>query len=301
MIYVIGAGAIGKGLAVLLQKHKRKVTLVRGRIDDLIPQKRTITVDTGKILITEDIPICGLSNISPENGILVITSKAHGNLQLSLKLSDKAASLPIVLLQNGISNEEPFLNAGFKNIFRCILFTSSQIVQEDHISLRSVAPSPVGTIISLNHELSKVVETLDLPEFHFAISNEIQPVIWEKVIINAAYNSICPLVNADNGVFKRDDNMLALAKSIILEGTQLASAFEVNLDREKIEKKLLMMSELSDGQLISTLQDLNAARETEIDQMNLALAKMAYDKGMQVPLIESLGKLVKYLSEKSQD
>lgn len=47
----------------------------------------------------------------------------------------------------------------------------------------------------------------------------------------------------------------------------------VNLTAEAIMQQLFMISRRSDGQLVSTLQDIHQGRETEIDSLNLAIAR----------------------------
>ena len=95
------------------------------------------------------------------------------------------------------------------------------------------------------------------------------------MILNAAFNSICPLINIDNGVFERDPAVAAIARTVIEEAIAVASGVGVQLSPDELMKQLMLISRRSSGQLISTLQDLLAGRETEIDFLNRAIVRTA--------------------------
>jgi len=60
----------------------------------------------------------------------------------------------------------------------------------------------------------------------------------------------------------------------------------------------LNISEISTGQLISTLQDLNNKRKTEIEFLNLEIARIAktHNQRSQIKITELLGKLIRIKS-----
>ena len=48
--------------------------------------------------------------------------------------------------------------------------------------------------------LQTIVKQLDTPEFGFKSEANIQHIIWKKAIANCVFNSVCPLLEADNGI-----------------------------------------------------------------------------------------------------
>jgi 2-dehydropantoate 2-reductase len=62
--------------------------------------------------------------------------------------------------------------------------------------------------------------------------------------------------------------------------------------------QIFTVSKGSDGQLISTLQDLNHGRETEIDYFNLEIARIgaAATPKIDTPTTRALGEMVKIKS-----
>lgn len=93
--------------------------------------------------------------------------------------------------------------------------------------------------------------------------------------MNAAFNSICPLLDIDNGIFYRDKEVADLAAGLVRETVEVTKRLGMDLNEKALMEQLLTISERSDGQLISTLQDLKNGNETEIEFLNLEIAKIA--------------------------
>jgi 2-dehydropantoate 2-reductase len=89
-----------------------------------------------------------------------------------------------------------------------------------------------------------------------------------------------------------------MAKQVITECLAVAHQHNINLSFEDVLNNLLSLSKLSDGQKISTYQDILNKRETEIDTLNFAIAQAAGD--LPVPATALLGKLAKLKSDLSR-
>jgi 2-dehydropantoate 2-reductase len=97
----------------------------------------------------------------------------------------------------------------------------------------------------------------------------------EEGYINAVFNSICPLLDTDNGVFVHDQAVAELANEVVTECLGLTDRLQLGLMRDELMNQLMQISQGSDGQLISTLQDIRNGRETEIEFLNLEMARIA--------------------------
>lgn len=303
-IYIIGVGAIGMPLAVLLKQSGKEVILLRGRRGSSPETEEAgITVECSDgISLTASIPIRSLEQVDQLNGLILLTSKSFGNWELAQRLSGKTGHSPLILLQNGLGIEEPFLEAGFPEVYRCVLLATSQVRAPHTVSYKPVAASPIGVIRGCESRLMELVEQLSTVQFPFRAEGAIQQAIWEKVIVNCVFNAICALLVVDNGIFHRNASALALAREIIGECVAVAGEVGIVLNREEVEQRLLQISQRSEGQLISTLVDINHGRETEIDTLNLAVACLAERVGR--PDLASrtrlLGELTRMKSEVSR-
>jgi 2-dehydropantoate 2-reductase len=255
-------------LSAHLKLENREVILVRTSRDDVGKETITISMTTAEDeVIDVQVKMISLEKIEMLDGIIVNAAKSYANELIAEKLLKKETGSPIIVMQNGLGVEQPFLTRDFSEIFRCILFTTSQRFGDHHIRFRPITTSPIGVIKGKEQTLQKIVETLHTPGFPFSAETKIQEIIWQKVILNSVFNSICPLLEVDNGIFYRDDEVTRIALEVIEECISVASAIGVKLDVEQIQQQMFAISRAADGQLISTLQDIRNKRETEMKSL----------------------------------
>jgi len=274
-VYIIGAGAIGKVLAVCLSNDGKKVVLLRGSVDDGETHRENIRVTlSSQEIIEAEVTIDTLGNYRSLEGLVALCNKSYGNAALADALRHKIGHSPIILLQNGLGVEQPFMD--FPAVYRCVLFVTSQPVSATKLNFKPVAISPVGRIRGGDESsLSHIASILNTPYFGFRAERDILPVIWKKAIVNSVFNSVCPLLDTDNGIFHRNPQALQIAESLVAECLGVAGEQGVNLNLAEVMSSLLLISRSSDGQFISTLQDIRNHRPTEIGTLNLAIAGMA--------------------------
>jgi len=301
-IYIIGAGAIGRALAVFLRLSGRKVTILRASVPEFKTRTEGFQVQMPDGSVREaEATVSGLDAFPVLNGVLVLANKSFGNEQLAGMLKEKAGDCPIVLLQNGLGVEKPFLQHGFREVYRGVLFVTSQLGEGPVITFKPVGPSLIGVERGSTDRLQQVVRLLHTPDFAFKSKANIAHTVWKKAIINCVFNTICPLLEADNGLFHRSDAALGIARRVIDECVGLAHARGVWLTAGDVEQSLLEISRSSDGQLISTLQDIRAGRRTELDTLNFEMVRQAREAGLGAAVRETgfLGELTR-LKENSR-
>ncbi|MFM8851372.1 MAG: ketopantoate reductase family protein [Cytophagales bacterium] len=299
-IYIIGAGAIGKALAVFLHLADKRVFLVRGSVSGEPTADIAVQVNlASNISVAAAITHITLDNLAEINGLILLTNKSFGNIMLAEKIKDKIKGSPVVLLQNGLGVEEPFIKLGYKSVYRCVLFATSQPVGNNIFRFQPVAESAIGIVEGSVTELEAIVSQLKNNHFPFKAETGIQTVIWKKAITNVVFNSICPLLEIDNGVFHRNETALKLAHRLVNECTQIAEAIGIELTNSEVLENVVKISKASDGQHISTLQDIRHHRPTEIDTFNFEVVRIAQKMGKEHLVTETklLGELTKLKSE----
>ena len=293
-IYILGAGAIGKALAAFLRQQHQPATLVRASTSLSKKQDEQVVVNlnSGEQVIAT-VPVTSLDLEAQLNGLVVIATKSFGNAALAKQLQHKAQG-PLVVLQNGLGIEQPFLEAQLPEVHRCVLLATSQQQADGSVRFKLVSDSPIGVVRGTDALLTRAVDALTTPLFPFKTVADIQPYVWKKAAANSVFNSICPLLEVDNGIFHRNTTALALAERVVRECVAVAHAHGVVLQINEVLESILQISRASDGQWISTLQDIRHGRETEIDTLNLAFARLAQQLLPAVPVTNTqlLGELV---------
>jgi 2-dehydropantoate 2-reductase len=293
IIFILGSGAIGLPLAAYLTNAGRTAIAVRTSKNDVPKSTVRVTVDNGTNRISASIETISLCNLSDLNGILVIAAKSYANKALALALKEKGATGPVVIMQNGLGIEKPFFGAGFSPILRCVLYVTSEAGPECKFTFRPITPSPIGKVHGTESGLKECVEHLTSEEFPFRVEPDIQMEIWRKAIINSIFNSICPLLDVDNGIFARDEETASLARQLVRECLMVTNRLNIALSESDVMQQIMRISKGS-NQLISTLQDIRKGRETEIEFLNLEIARVAasMQPELHLPRIELLGKMI---------
>ena len=303
-IYIVGAGAIGMPLAVLLAYRGADVVAVRTSIEGLAPTvvEPTVELAAGEP-VTAAVKTVSLSELGTlRDGVVVLTAKATANQTLAQKLPATCASLPVVILQNGINVERPFIEAGYRNLYRCVLYATGQADGNGGTRFREVTESPIGAVNGDPETARELAACLTTPEFRFRHEPNIEREAWKKAIINAAFNAICPLAEVDNGVFQREPALADMARTIIAESSAVAAGRGIEFAEGELMEQLLLISRRADGQLISTLQDINHGKQTEIDFLNLEIARVgaALNPPVDTPLTRTLGELILAKSQQTR-
>ena len=299
-VTILGGGAIGCALAAQLGAAGRPARVVRtSPATQAGPAERRVELRGPQGDLTSALSLGYLDAEGPLPGALVVTAKAFANERIAAALHRRGALGPIVLLQNGIGVEAPF--AQLPNpLYRCVLYTTSQWEGAAELRFRSVRPSPIGALQGTLDELEALVAALDTPAFRFEREDQIATQVWSKGIANSVFNTICPLLEVDNGIFSRSEQAAALAREVIAECVPVAAALGVQLDPAALLAKTLEISAGTSGQRISTLEDLRRGRPTEIAYLNLAIAEIADEHGLTARLTRSLGELIALRESLSQ-
>ncbi len=292
-VYVVGAGAVGMALAACLVEQGRRTIAIRTLRGNSPEETIQVTVHHGADRLAVSVDTVGLAMAPRLDGVVAVTAKAYANPVIATALHRKGVRGPVVILQNGVGVEAAFIEAGIPEIYRCVLYVSSQSA-DGAWRFRAIKSSPIGVFRGNAADRDGAIQALNTGRLPFHAEDEIQREVWKKAIINAAFNSICPLLEADNGIFRRDPAVADLANDLVVECLAVAERLGLGLTRAEVMQQILQISESSDGQLISTLQDLHSGRETEIEYLNLAIARIAAAQRppVSVPRTELLGKLV---------
>lgn len=268
-------GAVGLPLAAYLSNEGRQVVAVRTSKTELSGAAMNVNVRGSGATLKVRVETALLSELEKLDGIVVVTAKSYANETMARMLSSKATTGPLVILQNGIGVERPFIEARFPEIYRCVLYMTSQVTNGGDVTFRQIEPSPIGVVSGSGSHLEDCVNALATPQFQFRFEEDIQREIWKKAIINSVFNSICPLLEVDNGAFVRDEDAARLAREIVSECLALAEARRIALTENEVMDQIMRISKGSEGVLISTLQDIRNGRKTEIEYLNLELARIA--------------------------
>ncbi|MEB3773739.1 MAG: ketopantoate reductase family protein [Desulfurococcales archaeon] len=130
------------------------------------------------------------------------------------------------------------------------------------------------------------------------IVDDIDRIIWLKLIVNTVINPITAVLGKENIVVYRNRWIRKLAPKIIEEAWKIASRQGIKLPPpEELLDTVMNVAETTGANRSSMLQDIESCRRTEADAILGELINRGRRAGIEVPVVETLYTLVKALEE----
>lgn len=282
-VLVIGAGAVGIGLAASMLSQNANVSLfARGETARAIKEngiKRcglfehySFAKDEVRVYETyEDIPKDTFEYV-------FITSKTTANDDISKKLNEHRqilkAGFKIIIFQNGFGNDEAFLRFfSKKEVFSARLITGFTR-PERHISEVTVYTEPI-LIGSLQNQdpsdLKPIADMITASGIRCELTDEVDKYLWAKMLYNCALNPLGAILDVPYGKLTESEYSKELMNSIIDEIFEVikASEYETLWDNSDEYKDLFYSKLVPDtyNHYSSTHQDIKRKIKTEIDSL----------------------------------
>lgn len=303
-VLVWGTGSIGSlfgGLMSLLPELD--ITLL-GRdphIQTVAKQGLLISRRTSKNLRIP--PIKGYSvlpSFSEPFDFIIISCKARDNAESASDLEQKGAigkNTNLIVLQNGVGNEEFFLHlVPKKQIYRIITTEGALILKAGEVMHSGPGLSSIGKPYDDNDEFSEQLGSwLTFLGLNSMVTNEIQMKTWAKLLINAPINPIATLYHVTNGELVSNPELRKLVEAVVNETVEIFKRRNIPLAEEDPVASVLKVASATASNKCSMLQDIEKGHRTEIDFLNGRLLLEAQLAGMSAPLNEELTMKIKKL------
>lgn len=148
--------------------------------------------------------------------------------------------------------------------------------------------SPLGDA----HRAEAFVRALDEVGLDAHLENDVQSMVWEKVLINLAVNPIAALGGLRNGALLGPD-LFSTCMEVYREAAQVARLERIDVpDESTFEQHLRKVLVATSENECSMLQDLKAGRATEVMWLNQAVVSLAERHGLRLPLNQALAALI---------
>ncbi len=155
-------------------------------------------------------------------------------------------------------------------------------------SFMSVGPASK----SISPQLRVFKELLDQTDCSFNLYDDIDPIVWEKMIKNCTGNAICAVARLNLGKLYNDDNGAELSELIEAEVRAVAKAQGIEVGPTPRMKGKLPPDF---PHVPSTAQDVIAKKQTEIDTINGAVSRLGRKYGVPTPYCDCMTMLIKLI------
>jgi 2-dehydropantoate 2-reductase len=290
-LLIVGSGALATLFAARLSASGMKVTMLGSWHEGLAALRKSgarLNDGDSQIVQATDNP----ADCRGAKFALVLV-KSWQTQYISYQLADCLADDGLaVTLQNGLGNDTILSNAiGLRRVSRGVTTLGATLLAPG-----IVRSGGEGVITLETHShLFGLKEILGLAGFDLSIVEKIEPVVWGKLIINAAINPLTALLRVKNGDLLTNPPARALMGELAGEAAQVAEALAVTLPFLDIVGAVEEVAQRTAENISSMLQDVMRGAPTEVDAINGAVVRMGEQKGVPSPVNRTICSLVKAL------
>ena len=303
-ILIVGAGAMACLVGGKLQANGEQVRLYNrhnGHVEAINRQGLQIVEKDNSVThinlqVIQEIPA------QPDVDVLLVLLKAQANesvlSKLRGKLSDKTV---IVTMQNGIGNAEAIEQLLPDNtVVSGTMGHGASVEEPGTILHRGWGKNYLGKVSdgTASEVLENFSRKLGEAGLETELSLDVQAVIWNKLFVNAGYNSITALTRLRNGDIINTPDGERLLRSVIEEAVLVARAESVDVDAEAIVEECLRMGHQDiGGNKSSMLMDILNKRQTEIDVINGGIVRLGKKHGIKTPVNSALTDMIRVVEQ----
>lgn len=302
-IAMIGSGAAGSVFAAYLKKGGAELWLVdryKAHMDKVAAEGMIFVSPKGEETLTGFHTAYSAEGIGIMDVVILMVKATQTEDILPSVMHCIGESTVVVSLQNGLGNDEllrRYLPAerilyGFGTIgtelpepAKCVSKPESGVI------MRFGAVKTSELSVSAGKALEKCFNDGGCKT---VFETDIRPFVWKKAISNSGYNTLSALVRLKVGTLLGSEEGTELVKRIWEEGCAVAEA-EIGVDlRQEMLEELPRLKAGFASYYPSMAQDvLIHSRQTEIELLNGAIARIGKAHGIPTPINEAVTLMVK--------
>ncbi len=300
---VVGAGAMGSLFGGKLKQANFDVTLFNRSNDHMkkINKDGLRIIERDTSISKVDIPIVvEPANLAKRYDLIIILLKTFATDEVIQHLVPVVDQETIVLsLQNGVGNLEKLLT-WFPDSYVGAGGTGcgAGVIENGLIAHRAWGKTYIGfSNKELDRtKLNRVAVMLTQSGIETDVSDDVQSVIWTKLIVNVAYNALTAITRLKNGDVVLPTEGKELVRKLVEEALMVADAKGIQLlykdpIKECIEIGLTKIGENKSSMLTDILNE----RKTEIEVINGAVVHYGKIHSIPTPYNDLITNLIKLI------
>ncbi len=301
-ISIIGAGAMGSLFGGKLSKSGNEVLLYdinKEHVDAV--NSKGLTIEEPLLNTEETVHPKASSNPEDIKGsniviIFVKSTVTEAVAKQFVSIVDKDAIA--VTFQNGLGNEEIIRNIFGKD--RTAAGVTSQgatFLGPGRIRHAGNGPTHICMSNLQNDKLKPFVDILNSAGLETHIEENIQSLIWSKLIINVGINAPTALTGLKNGELLNYEETKALMKELVDEACLVADKKGIKLSYPNPLETVYEVAKKTALNRSSMLQDFDRGSRSEIDFINYAIVKEGEKLGINTPVNRTITYLVRTMDK----
>jgi len=289
---IVGPGAMGSLFAARLAKFANQDVVLldykRNRADFL--NKNGIKVEGIKGEFHVYVPVITKDEMAFRPEFIMIFVKAYNTKNVAYELRNIIDSESVVVtLQNGLGNIEILKDVLKKKIYGGVTAEGATLLSIGHVRHAGYGDTIIGP---KDKRLVKLKDILNKAGFKTELSDDIEGLIWGKLLINVGINALTAITRLRNGMLPTIKGTKEIMDECLKEAMEVIKKKKIKLPYEDPIQKTYEVCKKTSNNISSMLQDILNQKFTEIDFINGAIVKEAERLGISAPVNKTLTCLV---------
>lgn len=300
-VVIDGSGAMGSLFGGKLAADGHDVTLVdtwEDHVRTLNENGLLISTPEGAEQTVEVSAVTDPTTIESADVAFIFVKSIHTDSALRDAAPILGDGVNVVTVQNGLGNPETIAEyVPRKNIIAGTTAQGSILEGPGHITHAGKGPTSIGRYYGENDDKDyEIADLLTSAGIETEITDSVQDIIWDKVLVNIGINAPTALARVKNGLIAGTDSGRQIAKMAVSEAIEVAHA-EGRFIRDDMIEYVMEISEETGPNKSSMYQDFEAGRETEIETLNAEIVRRADRHEIAAPVNRTLTHLI-HLAER---
>lgn len=298
-VVIIGAGAMGSLFGFFLHRGGVDVRLLDNNpelVAHVTQEGLRIEGESGDQLVS--IPITAHPDSIGRADLIIICVKAYDTAQAINDAQPLLSPHSLVLtLQNGIGNVEAIAKVvGEERVLAGTSAHGATVLGLGHVRHAGKGETIIGELGgATTARVQKVVHLFASAGLDVRVTEDVNSLLWSKLLVNAGINPLTALTGLANGELLSRPELRRLMRTVVKEACEVAMRKGIRILYPEPFAKVASVCKATAANISSMLQDVRHGKKTEIDFINGAVVKEGSYLGIDVPINKALVTLIHHL------
>ena len=190
-----------------------------------------------------------------------------------------------VTLQNGLGNREILAGIlGGDRVIQGVTAHGATLLGPGEVRHAGQGPTHLAVSISSPERARQVANLLEGAGFEVHLSQDLDSLIWGKLVINAGINGLTAILRVANGQLAENAPARELLAQAVQEAVQVAAGLGISLPYPDGVERTLEVCRATASNRSSMLQDVLRGSPTEIDFINGVIVRQGQELRLATPV-----------------
>ncbi|MBW1650714.1 MAG: ketopantoate reductase family protein [Deltaproteobacteria bacterium] len=238
--------------------------------------------------------ICDYKTVTDKFDAAIILTKSYKTKEASYAAKKLLKNNGIALtLQNGIGNIEIISSIiGEDKTVAGVTAHGATLVSAGYVRHAGVGDTYLAKKPNKKNLIENLIQIFEKAGIKVLISDNINSIIWGKLIINVGINAIAAILKTKNGIIGDMPESFKIVKNAAEEAVEIAKAIKITLPFDDPIKQVKTVCQKTANNRASMLQDITNRKKTEIEFINGAIVDYGKKLNIQTPYNKILTEII---------